>query len=138
MSLVKQLKQVSPVSIIVGLLVAQGVSASLAMVMVFGFALVYGNKVMVAIFEYTSSVVTASAIGLLSMLIAGYSCMLLPRPAMVNPLIVGSLTLALNIWVWVLLDGIYGSEHQWIMLITAILTIPSAMLGGYIGIKKGS
>ena len=131
-------QNVSILSITVGFLISQAISAILAFVMVICFFYIYGNKVLVAFFEYPSSIVLTTLIGLLATGIGGYTCMLLPKKSIINPVIFGALTLALNFWLWKFTGYRYGSDHQWILIVAAVLTIPVAAIGGFTFLRKNS
>jgi hypothetical protein len=126
------IKDISPTSIFLGMLLSQVVSAMAAMAFVMLLFFVYGNKMLVAFFEYPSSILITIFFTWISTFIGGYCCMLLSKKALVNPFIVGFLSLLLNLWLMYLVDFKYGGDYIWMLIIAAILIIPSAVLGGYV------
>ena len=129
-------ENLSPLAIIVGLLVSQALSAIFAFALVIAFLIVYGNKVMVAFFDYGSSIALTLALGLLATAGGGYASAMLPRKALINAILVGVITLAVNIGLWAWSDYIYAMDFRWMLALSALLTIPAAGLGGWLGLKQ--
>ncbi|MFT6098801.1 MAG: hypothetical protein ACJAYF_001344 [Arenicella sp.] len=125
------LKDINPMSIFLGMLLSQVAAATAAIALIILFFLVYGNEVLVAFFEYPSSILITIFFTWLSIFIGGYCSMLLSKKALVNPLIVGVLNLLLNLWFMYLIDFKYGGDYAWMLIIAVILIIPSSLLGGY-------
>lgn len=126
------LKKISPLSILVGLLAVQGAGIIMVICMVICFFFIYGNKVLVAFLEYSSSIVITMILTLFSIFIGGYISMLFNKKSIINPFIIGLLSLAINTWFLYVLDFKYGKDHIWMLIITGILTIPSAIFGYYV------
>ncbi len=126
----------SPLAILVGLLASQALAASLALALVICFLFIYGNAVLVAFFEYASSIALTLFIGLLATAFGGYVAMLTPKKALVNALLVGVLTLALNLGLWFGTDIGYGIEFPLMLIAAALLTVPAALLGGWLYLRQ--
>lgn len=126
------IKDISPMSIFLGMLLSQIVSAMAAILLTMLLFFVYGNKMLVAFFEYPSSILITIFFTCLSIFIGGYCCMLLSKKTLVNPFIVGLLNLLLNFWFMYLIDFKYGGDYAWMLFIAATLIIPSSILGGYV------
>ena len=131
-------RKISPLGILVGLLVSQIVSVLAGIVLLVVFLFVYGNKVLVAFFEYPSSIVITMVLRLLSIFIGGYCSMLLSKKALINPFIVGVVSLVSNVWLMVLIDFKYGNDYFGLLIFSAILVIPSSVLGGHIYQRKNT
>lgn len=126
----------SVLAIVVGLLASQALAACLAFAMVIAFLFIYGNKAMVAFFEYGSSIALSLFVGLLATAFGGYVAMLTPKKALVNALFVGVLTLALNLGLWLLTDFRYGIEFPAMLITAALLTVPAALFGGWLYLRQ--
>ncbi len=125
----------SPLAITLGLLASQALAACFAFALVIGTLFTYGNKAMVAFFEYGSMIALTLALGLLATGFGGYVSMLAPKKALINAVGVGVATLALNLGFMLLIDFKYGIGFRWMLVANALLTIPVAALGGYLFLR---
>ena len=77
-----------------------------------------------------------AASGLLTTVFGGYVALLTPKKALVNALLVGVLTLALNLGLWFGTDIGYGIEFPLMLIAAALLTVPAALLGGWLYLRQ--
>jgi hypothetical protein len=78
------------------------------------------------------------ALTLLSIFIGGYCSMLLSKKALINSFIVGAVNLIANVWLMYLIDFKYGNGYFGLLIISAILMIPSSIFGGYVYQRRNS
>lgn len=87
---------------------------------------------MVAALEYPLSIVLTMLMSLAAVFFGGFITMFISKKSLINPFIVGLLYLAGNIGFFYFIDFVYARNYQWILLVTAILTLPVTVLGGYV------
>lgn len=131
------IKDINLVSILVGSIATQAISAFLALIFVIACFFVYGNNAMVAALEYPSSIAVTMLISLAAVFLGGFITMLISNKSLNNTLLVGLLYLFLNIVFLYSIDFVYAQNYRWMLVLTAVLTIPATVLGGYV-YKKNS
>ena len=125
-------KDISPLGIIVGLCAIQAVSMTVSTGLIILFFFMYDNSVMVAVFEYPLPIAMTMLLTLLSTSLGGYCSLLFTKKSLINPFLVGLISLVLNVWLLSLIDFKYAIDYRWLLVITSLLIIPSSLFGGYL------
>ena len=125
-------KDISPLGIIVGLFAIQAVSMTVSIGLIILFFFMYDTSVMVAVFEYPLPIAMTMLLTLLSISLGGYCSMLFTKKTFINPFLVGLISLILNVWLLSLIDFKYAVDYRWLLVVTALLIIPSSLFGGYL------
>ena len=126
------MEKISPLGIFLGVLAAQGASYVFAFVFAIACILIYGNKVLVAFFEYPSSIAITLGLGLLATAIGGFVAVAVTKKSIVNAIICGVLTLVISVAFLYAIDFKYAYDYRWMLVLSLLLTIPSAYLGGHV------
>lgn len=132
------IKRVKVVSVIVGLIGSQVVSFTMAIFLVIAFLLLCGNSVLVAFFEYPSSIAITLFLTLLGVATGGYIAMAVAKEGMINPFLVGLVSLVLNAWLMHYTEYVYAANHPWLLIVAATLIVPASVGGGYLYQWKSS
>lgn len=126
------MKKISPLGIILGILAAQVSSYALASSFAILCMLIYGNKVLVALLEYPSSIAVTLIIGVISAATGGFVAVSIAKKSLINALICGAFTLCISLAFLYAVDFKYANHYTWMLVLGLLLITPSAYLGGYI------
>ncbi len=129
-------KRVNVLSVTAGLIASQAASFIMAIFLIIAFLFVYGNSVLVAFFEYPSSIAITLFLTLLGVAAGGYIAMAVAKEGMVNSFLVGLVSLVLNAWLMHYTNYVYAANHFWLLIATAILIVPASLAGGYLHQRK--
>jgi len=132
------IKRINLASVIAGFLVSQVASFALATFLVIVFLFVYGNRVMVAMFEYPSSIAVTLLLTLLAIALGGYVAMAIAKEGLVNSLLVGLVSLATNALLMHYTGYVYAEAHNWLLVAAGVLMVPASLGGGYLFRWKNS
>ncbi len=128
--------KISPSGILLGVLAAQ------ASAYVFGFVIgmfclgIFGNRVLVEFMENPVVIAVTLFAGLISAGIGGYASLLAPGKSMLNAVLAGIFTLIISLLLLWFIDFKYATGHRWILILSWILTVPCAYLGGRLYMMK--
>jgi hypothetical protein len=129
------MEKISLLGIILGVLASQGVSYAFAFIFAIICLLIYGNKALVAFIEYPSSIAITLGLGLVSTAIGGFIAMAIAKKSIINAIICGILTLLISVFFLYAIEFKYANDYKWMLVLSLLLTIPSAYLGGYVFLK---
>lgn len=126
------MKKIDIFGILIGVLASYVVSSVFGFLFAIACVLIYGNKFLVAFFEYPSSIAITLFLGLVSTSIGGFTALAVGKKSIVNAVICGVLGLFFSVAILYAMDFKYATNYQWMLAFSLLLTIPSAYLGGYL------
>lgn len=125
-------ERLSPIAIIIGIIISQTVAMVLVWPLIIALFYIYQGSIMVAFFQNPSVIIATMLVSLITIICGGYGSMLATKKYHLNSAIFGAITLALNVLALYAIEFKYAVGHEWILVITGMLIIPSALMGSYL------